>query len=577
MGAKKLDFNELYKFVTREAFGAEKNVSRILEIMPEESIVTGDVVGPLKLMAYDNEAYLLRAEESYFCRFRAGDTVSIALIDKRTKKFKAVKDIKIGLVRFPALGVVEVFCNGLAVLPDDKAEYFLVPKSYSQVIWNLRKRLQAVEDSKLKAEYRKLDLKAAKTHISEFGEKLNPVQKEALEFLVDNDFKGLVQGPPGTGKTHLLVDLVKLALKSGLKVGLASLTHTAVDNALARVIDSGVSVDNVVRVAGDSLKVKADVYGDIDIDEVWGGSFKKIEAKSGYDDPVDYSLYAATLHSWCLSKKTPDIDVLIIDEASQVPLYFQSFLESISARLIMFGDHKQLPPVIQVTDHQLPAEDIFSYEIANNQYPMLETQYRMNEVVQGWSSNRFYDGKLQPHESNRNRDVLKGAQYEYELFGLREVNILKHKGVSKNNSNTFEASKVAELVSNIHLKGGVPLDEIGIVTPHRVQAGCINASLQDKFGLEDSLNILVDTVERFQGQEKEAMVFSMGVDQDSSKKGDRGFLGDGRRLNVAVTRAKSRFYCMASTKLIETTQKQANAENLKSFFEWCDPRKKGDT
>ena len=115
----------------------------------------------------------------------------------------------------------------------------------------------------------------------------------------------------------------------------------------------------------------------------------------------------------------------------------------------------------------------------------------------------------------------------------------------------------------------MPLEEIGVVTPHRAQAGAICARLQEKVGLAEMRKVLVDTVERFQGQEKEAMIFSIGVEKDNSLQGDRGFLGDGRRLNVAVTRAKSRFYCLAPDKLIENTKKQKNARHLNSFLEWC--------
>lgn len=53
-----------------------------------------------------------------------------------------------------------------------------------------------------------------------------------------------------------------------------------------------------------------------------------------------------------------------------------------------------------------------------------------------------------------------------------------------------------------------------------------------------------------------------------SLKGDKGFIGDGRRLNVSVTRAKSRFYCLASNALVSETKRQKNAGHLKSFFEW---------
>ncbi len=567
----KRDFSvhDLSKFLTREALNENSQVQRILEGDPEDMVFAGEVIGPLRIVGKEKSYYILRGEKVYFSRFRAGDTVELATVDKRTRKFKKLKSTSIKMVRFPKPGIIEIFLSAHELLIDDKLEIFLLPTSGSQIKWMLRQRLQTIEAAGVVADYAPIDLKSIRKHLNEMTEKLNPVQKDALSFLIENDFKGLVQGPPGTGKTHLLVDLIRLALKSGLRIGLASLTHTAVDNALARLIHSGIPTEALVRVASERGRVKADSYKGIDISEIWASSFRKTRVETEYDGEVEYLLYAATLHTWSFSNNPPEIDILIIDEASQVPIYFHPFLETLSSRVIMFGDHKQLPPVIQVANHNLPADDIFSYEIERGAFPMLETQYRMNEGIQDWSSNRFYNGRLHPHESNKNRDRIRGLDTLSGRIGSREVNLVRHNGRSSNNANQLEASQVAHLVWALKTEGSLKLNEIGIVTPHRAQAGAICAQLQEKFGLADMQKILVDTVERFQGQEREAMILSMGVEKENSRKGDRGFLGDGRRLNVAVTRAKSRFYCIAPHALIENTGRQRNAEHLNSFLKWC--------
>ncbi len=567
----KRDFNtsDLSNFMAREAYNEKGQIQRIVDGDPEEAIVTGDVVGPLKLSTIEDGHYVLRGEKVYFSRFRAGDRVELAQIDSKTQKFRKLEDSAIRMVRFPEPGVIEVLLPEGESFLDKEKELFLLPKSFSNIKWILRKRLQDIEAAGLVADHFPIERDSVRRNFIEFTEKLNPIQKEAVKFLVDNDFQGLVQGPPGTGKTHLIADLVRLTVKSNIRVGLASLTHTAVDNALGRIVRSGVDPNLVVRVASQRHNVRTEPYEGFSIDQIWSGGFKKVSAQSDFEDDSDFRLIAATLHAWCLTKHPPEIDVLIIDEASQVPIYFYPFLKAICSRVILFGDHKQLPPVMQVTNHNLPAEDIFSYEIERGDYPMLETQYRMNEGIQEWSSNRFYNGRLQPHESNRNRDIIRDFGIESKLIGSREVNLLRHPGTSSNNANKTEAGLVADLIWALKTFGNLPLKEIGVVTPHRAQAGAICSRLQEKLGLSDMQNVLVDTVERFQGQEKEAMIFSMGVERDNSLQGDRGFLGDGRRLNVAVTRAKSRFYCFAPSKLIENTKKQRNAEHLNSFLEWC--------
>jgi DNA replication ATP-dependent helicase Dna2 len=566
---RELNISDLATFIAREAHNEKGQIQRIDEGDPEEAIVTGDVVGALKPISREAGQCVLRGEKIYFSRFRAGDRVEVAQVDSTTNRFKKIKDSSIRMVRFPEPGVIEILLSSDDLFLDPKADVFLLPKSVSGLKWSLRKRLQEIDESGVEADHFPVDKMSVQHNFTEFTENLNPIQREALRFLVDNDFRGLVQGPPGTGKTHLIVDLIRLAIECKLRVGLASLTHTAVDNALARIIQSGVDPNLVVRVASEKHNVRAEPYKGFDLDQIWAGSFKSSRVQSEFEDTGEYLLNAATLHTWCLTKHPPEIDVLIIDEASQVPIYFHPFLKAICSRVIMFGDHKQLPPVIQVTNHSLPAEDIFSYEIERGDYPMLETQYRMNEGIQEWSSNRFYNGRLQPHESNRHRDVLRDLQIKSKLIGSREVNLLQHQGGSSNNANKTEAGLVADLIWALKTLGGVPLEEIGVVTPHRAQAGAICARLQEKVGLSQMRKVLVDTVERFQGQAKEAMIFSMGVERDHSLQGDRGFLGDGRRLNVAVTRAKSRFYCLAPEKLIENTKKQRNALHLNSFLEWC--------
>lgn len=571
-----IDANNLASFLARVANAEKASHGRFLEKSPEELLLEGDVLGPLRAVSNEDAGVLFQVRDTYFCRYRAGETFNVAVIDPKTKKLKIATSSHIKFVGFPAPGLVEVFLPNTLKMFGAEAELFLLPANSAGIHWNLRKKLLAIDDSGLKASHKKISLKSIKQGMSKHTRGLNTVQKEAVSFLVENDLNGLVQGPPGTGKTHLIVSLIKILIDSGLKVGVASLTHSAVDNVLSKLIRSGVSVDEVARVAGDVNRIKFELYDESDSDRLLGGSFKALSAKGEFAGDTTFKVLGATLHSYALSDTKPDIDVLIIDEASQVPIYFQSFLDGICSRVIQFGDHKQLPPVVNIEKHNLPSVDIFSYEIEKQNYPMLETQYRMNKVVQSWSSNRFYQGKLHPHTSNNERDILAGFNQEGKFSSASIVHFHAHNGATINNASPYEASMVADLVEAIHNRGGLPLTEIGIVTPHRTHAGAVCAKLQDKFGVMVAQSILVDTVERFQGQEKETILLSLGADRDSTLKGDKGFIGDGRRLNVSVTRAKSRFYCLASNKLINQTRKQKNATHLKSFFDWCETKREDD-
>ena len=99
--------------------------------------------------------------------------------------------------------------------------------------------------------------------------------------------------------------------------------------------------------------------------------------------------------------------------------------------------------------------------------------------------------------------------------------------------------------------------------------GAIIRSLQSKFGVDVASRIQVDTVERYQGQEREVILFSFGT--TPKKPADVEFLGDAKRLNVAVTRAKSRFYCFASNTFVSNfsepgSNNDAPRDHLASFF-----------
>ena len=261
------------------------------------------------------------------------------------------------------------------------------------------------------------------------------------------------------------------------------------------------------------------------------------------------------------------VDLLIVDEAAQVPVYFLGPLQYQGKRIICLGDHKQLPPVLKGNHKKtIATTEIFSC-FTDSGTPMLDTQYRMNAKIQEWPSERFYDGELRADKSVAARDILSGTS---KNLGDTPLQLLTHKGGSSKHADAKEASRVADTVEQLLADAGhLPPEEIGIISPHRMHNGAIIRSLQAKFGVETASRIQVDTVERYQGQEREVILFSFGT--TPSKPTDIEFLGDSKRLNVAVTRAKSRFYCFASNKFVSNFNDQSSDNDsprghLASFF-----------
>jgi DNA replication ATP-dependent helicase Dna2 len=392
--------------------------------------------------------------------------------------------------------------------------------------------------------------------------KLNGSQANALLFIIENNFSGAIQGPPGTGKTQLLSAIVNLACHAGLRVGMAAFTHAAVDNALSRIADLNPDIQ-VIR-SGTSGKLRKEIYSDV-------SRVRFVGRLSSLNET--FSVIGTTVHSWCLTKEPPPIDLLIIDEAGQVPAYFEDLLAPLSARKIYLGDHRQLPPVMTGSHGDEPL-DIFTNQIVAQKSIMLETQYRMNKDIQEWSSARYYNGKLVPHNSNAARDIL--ARYSLQL-GSSPVQIKQHSGSGQAKSNPLEAKIVADIIEKLRKEVNLGSHDFGIITPHRMQAGAIYRELQHRLGVEEAVNVDVDTVERFQGQEREVILLSLGAAGQESERSRGGikFLGDPRRLNVAITRAKSRFIAFASEELGKAADKQASADSdLAPFLKWCGSKSK---
>ncbi|MHA1408661.1 MAG: DEAD/DEAH box helicase, partial [Candidatus Heimdallarchaeaceae archaeon] len=237
------------------------------------------------------------------------------------------------------------------------------------------------------------------------------------------------------------------------------------------------------------------------------------------------------------------INTIIIDEASQMtePTALSSLLEG--NRFILVGDHKQLPPVVQSIKAQNEGLSISLFERLASAHPktvhMLTQQYRMNEKIIEYPNLEYYQGKLQSFDDsirNQNLSELNNYTREFENFDLQEIydpssplvfipvlgNFLPDKKLNKK-----EARLVGEVVTNF-LKTGVNTEQIAVICPYRGQAAEIRKHVPP--------GVPVDTVDRFQGSDREIILLSL---TETGSSGKRGF-DDERRLNVAITRAKKK-------------------------------------
>ena len=136
-------------------------------------------------------------------------------------------------------------------------------------------------------------------------------------------------------------------------------------------------------------------------------------------------------------------------------------------------------------------------------------------------------------------------------------------------ANTGEARLVADRVEQLIRMTDVDLEEIGVIAPHRMQNGAICRALQEKLGLERATRIHVDTVERFQGQEKEIIIFSFGCDSESAgaKEGKANFLGDPKRTVTVPVVLPRCPHCLKSNTVSYSSEQ--NGDGSKSQHRKC--------
>lgn len=391
--------------------------------------------------------------------------------------------------------------------------------------------------------------------------RLNASQKQAL-FLPFVKNVGLIEGPPGTGKTHLLVwTIVALcayarSLDQHIKILVTAQTHQAIDQILKKTAQ----VLKTLSMEGITLW-KRGRYDPLLFGRCGVQSLE--EATQLLQEPL--CIVGATgfgIYQLFEGARFPQIfDWVVFDESSQVlPAYALLGLIFGKGKAIFYGDTQQLPPVIlgNYEDTSFPPRSILEELILR--YPSdhrvrLRETYRMNDkicrfVSQNWYENELFSGV--PQESQRwdlPRYPLFGDSLDAFLDPSRpmEVVFVSHEGSQQ--SSREEAIWIAEAVKRCVQDYCVPVEEIGIISPHRLQNNTIGSALKEALPFATQLP-KVDTVERMQGAEFDVVFFSATV--SDLKTLHTPFLRDYRRLNVALTRARKKCIFVASPLFFHT-------------------------
>uniref|UniRef100_A9A980 DNA helicase n=1 Tax=Methanococcus maripaludis (strain C6 / ATCC BAA-1332) TaxID=444158 RepID=A9A980_METM6 len=273
-------------------------------------------------------------------------------------------------------------------------------------------------------------------------------------------------------------------------------------------------------------------------------NIQKFEKKI-IDDIVSTSDVVVATNSMAGSEILEDyrFDVCAIDEGSQSMEPSSLIPIVMSRKLIIAGDHKQLPPTVLSDELELK-KTLFERMIHENSdfSKILQVQYRMNEKIMEFSNEMFYKNKLIAHGSVKFHnllDIVKNVSKEdKDIVNKKPLQFINVDGQEKQDSfkssyNVEEAYKVVEIVSKLR-KYEIP---VSVITPYDAQVKYISNMLNTN-------EIDVKSVDGFQGRENEVIVISF-VRTDKM-----GFLKDLRRLNVAVTRARRKLIVVGSKNLL---------------------------
>ena len=417
---------------------------------------------------------------------------------------------------------------------------------------------------------------------TDISQRLNPSQHDAIRHALSSNDLAIIHGPPGTGKTTTVVEVIRLLVARGQRVLACAPSNTAVDNLLERLLAIGepaVRLGHPARVSEDlrqhsldalvgrheAMMVVHQMMREAEQIERQAAKYTRGRPAPGHrgqqrQEARELKRHARILEKQAIADLLKDarvicatttfddsvlddlrFDVLVIDEACQsvepgcwVPLRRAD-------RLILAGDHLQLPPTILSDAAKKEGYAVSMMERLVNHYGELVTrqltvQYRMHESIMGFSSQHFYDNTLIADESVRRHVLSDLPRIQNDLVSDDPVTFidtagtgwqeeLEPEGLSKRNP---EEGRLVLKQVNALCEAGLAPSDIAVIAPYAAQVRWLREN-----AIYDQLEI--DTVDGFQGREKEAVVISL---VRSNAIGEIGFLSDARRMNVALTRAK---------------------------------------
>ncbi|UHQ98904.1 AAA domain-containing protein (plasmid) [Natrinema zhouii] len=362
---------------------------------------------------------------------------------------------------------------------------------------------------------------------------LNDYQYQALLWADSTSDVVCIHGPPGTGKTRTLTAYVQHAVAKGESVLVTAHSNQAVDNLLVGDSTPGTPEEDTLHA------MAQDSETDLSIARV-GNNTRESVVEANYVDrsPKAADVVAATT-SGASQFNQNEFDVAVVDEATQASRPASAIVLNCARKLILAGDHKQLSPYSAAEpeddDHHISLFEYLLERYDDDISVLLRTQYRMNEEIATFPNDAFYNGELKTADQCRNWTVddLK------PIMGIDIAGDEQRQTHGNSLYNYEEAQAVAKQVKLL-VQNDLDPSDIGVITAYSGQVGKVINQV-NQLDIDNPRRVDVDTVDSFQGGEREAIIVSFVRSNDDGHSGFLEFPEEGpRRLNVALTRARKR-------------------------------------
>lgn len=523
----------------------QKNMSR------EEKVENNLILIDVTIKSHEDDIYELNVPDNY-SKLRAGDKVVIANEDSSSKCEATI---------------IDVFFDTLTISCEkelDTEATFTIEQKSPNLLQSLISCLEGIYSGVPGAAFLRLlsgeekfevvdFLKVAIDDVPNFGSIkniLNQEQLSAVSSMLEYPPVHVLQGPPGTGKTAVLAATAIATARLNREVVIIANTHHAVNNALQKIR----SLDKKATLIKVGAALKSEELDDTILNfekfsEYYEYSYKnRKKKKTGHI--IGMTIWGAITHLGLRHHAHFRPYISLVDEASLMPLSYATILGKTAPSVCLFGDSQQMPPIfrpeLENNDNSISILDYCAQKVEGVPVAVLYTTYRMNENITNVVSKSFYEPHgivLHSAENIANNGFVSPFM---EMKGMEGSIVFADAAISTPNceeENEGEADAVVAMVKALLDEGKQPKD-IAVITPFRKQVRLVRAKAK-KVILSEELP-LIDTVERLQGQDVDCIILTFASSDKEYIETIRGFLFNRNRLNVMISRAKTKVIIIAS-------------------------------